>query len=47
MSEVTDIPSVIRKYCMIKKARVKLTTEPTHAFLVSFVTCETLTNDIT
>ena len=24
MSEVTDIPSLIRKYCIIKKARVKL-----------------------
>ena len=29
MSEVTDIPLLIRKYCIIKKARVKLVTEPT------------------
>ena len=29
MSEVTDIPLLIRKYCIIKKARVKLATEPT------------------
>ena len=48
MSEVTDIPLLIRKYCIIKKARVKLATELTvHAFLVSSVTCETLTNDVT
>ena len=48
MSEVTDIPLLIRKYCIIKKARVKLATEPTiHAFLVSSVTRETLTYDVT
>ena len=36
--KVTDIPSLIRKYCIIKKARVQLVTEPTiHAFLVSSV----------
>ena len=29
MSEVTDIPLLIRKYCIIKKARVKLATELT------------------
>ena len=29
ISEVTDIPSLIRKYCIRKKARVKLATEPT------------------
>ena len=29
MSEVTDIPLLIRKYCIIKNARVKLATEPT------------------
>ena len=48
VSQVTDIPSLIRKYCIIKKARVKLATEPTiHAFLVSSVTRETLTYDVT
>ena len=47
-SEVTDIPLLIMKYCIIKKARVKLATEPTiHAFLVSSVTHETLTYDVT
>ena len=29
MTEVTDTPLLIRKYCIIKKARVKLATEPT------------------
>ena len=29
MSEVTDIPSLIRIYCIIQKARVKLVNEPT------------------
>ena len=29
MSEVTDIPLLIRKYCIIKKARVKLAIERT------------------
>ena len=29
MSEVIDIPLLIRKYCITKKARVTLATEPT------------------
>ena len=57
--EVTDIQSLIMKYCVIIKAVVKLATEATlfmhfwcllysvHAFLVSSVTCETLTDAIT
>ena len=51
MSQVTDIYLLIRKYCIIKnikKSGVKLATEPTiHAFLVSSVTRETLTYDVT
>ena len=46
MSEVTDIPSLIRKYCIIKKARVKLA-DSIHAFLVSSVMRKTLTYDVT
>ena len=38
------------KYCIIIRARVKLATKPTlfiHAFLISSVTCVTLTDDVT
>ena len=52
MSEVTDIPLLIRKYCIIKKKiKGKNQTghwaDSIHAFLVSSVTRETLTYDVT
>ena len=51
MSEVTDIPLLIRKYCIIKKEEGKSQTghwaDSVEAFLVSSVTRETLTMDET
>ena len=51
MSEVTDIPLLIRKYCIIKKEEGKSQTghwaDSVEAFLVSSVTRETLTYDVT
>ena len=51
MSEVTDIPSLNRKYRKLKKARIILATEPTlfmlfWCFLHVDVICETLTDNI-
>ena len=67
MSEVTDIPLLIRKYCIIKKLKADIPllirkyriikkegksqtghwADSIHAFLVSSVTRETLTYDVT
>ena len=50
ISEVTDTPPLIGKYCIIKKKGKRQTgrwTDSVHAFLLSSVTCETLTDDIT
>ena len=49
MSEVTDIPLLIRKYCIIKKGKSQTghRADSIHAFLVSSVTRETLTYDVT
>ena len=49
MSEVTDIPLLIRKYCIIKKGNSQTGhwADSIHAFLVSSVTRETLTYDVT
>ena len=49
MSEVSDIPLLIRKYCIIKKGKSQTGhwADCIHAFLVSSVTHETLTHDVT
>ena len=49
MSEMTDIPLLIRKYCIIKKGKGQTGhwADSVHAFLVSSVTRETLTYDVT
>ena len=50
MSEVTDIPSLIRKYRIIirkGKSETGHWAESIYAFLVSSVICETLTDDVT
>ena len=49
-SEVADIPLLIRKYCIIKKKGKSQTghwADSVHAFLVSSVTRQTLTYDVT
>jgi len=47
--EVTDTPPLIGKYCIIKKGKRQTGhwADSVHAFLVSSVTCETLTDDVT
>ena len=49
MPEVTDIPLLIRKYCIIKKGKSQTGhwADSIHAFLVSSVTRKTLTYDVT
>ena len=49
MSDVTDIPLLIRKYCIKKKGKSQTghLVNSIQEFLVSSVACETLTYEVT